>query len=318
MHCLAIIRKPGGVKGCRNYAAILKDEDGNETRSATCDIHKTYFDESSNASSKMSPAFLHYQNTGIRNRMEECISLGIISPNKQRIEALKDNDRLYARYAYYIMLCAKYGSIQPSWNRPFWKKIVRQLWFWHGTYAIGPVSITWADMRSMVCVKGDIETFYSGLLAFPIERWEHVAEEYNWTYFLEGCVDADPVWFLDFWMTDAEKHKAILDSAPREDQAHPIMQFLRGYTFNKWLLRKKDLFYVLQRIPCALKDEINAVGNHPLRYRNWALTNEEKKEIDMSWVCKKSESGSLKTVLKEVGEAGGGLLATTVDEVCTG
>lgn len=250
--------------------------------------------------------------------MEECISLGIISPNKQRIELLKDHDRLYDRYAYYIMLCAKYGSIQPSWNRSFWKKIVRQLWFWHGTHAIGPVTISWGDMIPMLCVKGDIGAFYSGLLAFPLERWEHVAEDYNWTYFLDLCVDADPVWFLEFWMTDAHVHAAALALAPPKDQTHPIMKFLRGEVFASWLIRKKELFYYLQRIPCAIKGEIVAVANHPVRYRDWTLGCEEKDNLEAAWKLGLEEGASLRTVLEEVSEAGGGALATTIDEVCTG
>lgn len=317
--CLAIIQKPEGLKGCRNYAIIQKDEAGNDIRCIFCSIHKKYFNIPHSENLAKSSSNLHYRNASIRERIEECIALGIIGPPQRLVETLIGNNRIYDRYAYYMMLCAKYGKIQPSWNRTFWTGIVRQLWFWHGSFAIGPIVITWSDMRHMVCVKGDIETLYSGLLAFPIERWEHVAEDYNWIYFLDGCADADPVWFLDFWMTDTEKHTAVLDQLSKraEMRDHPIMKFLRGYTFNQWLLRKKELFYVLQRIPCALKGEINAVGNHPLRYRDWVLTNEEKKEIHMAWASE-PERGSLAIVLEEVDSAGGGLLATTINEVCTG
>ena len=299
MYCLAIIRNPEGMKGCRNYATFVKDDDGNETRSTTCNIHKDYFNSSYNENLSKCSAFLHYQNSGVRKRMEECISLRIISPSKKRIEILKEHDGLYDRYAYYIMLCAKYGSIQPSWNRPFWKKIVRQLWFWHGTYAIGPVSIAWTDMIPMLCVKGDVGALYSGLLAFPLERWEHVSENYNWIYFLEICVDENPVWFLEFWMTDAHVHAAALDSAPREDQAHPIMEFLRGEKFASWLSYKKREFY-LRRIPSDLKDQITAVANHPERHRDWVLGCEEKKEVEAAWGLGPEQGEPLRTVLEEV------------------
>lgn len=294
--CLAILRKPTGMKGCRNYATFIKDENGKETRSTTCDIHKDYFNRSYNENLSKCSAYLHYQNAGVRWRMEECISLGIISPNKQRIEVLKDHDRLYDRYAYYIMLCAKYGSIQPSWNRSFWKKIVRQLWFWHGTHAIGPVTISWGDMIPMLCVKGDIGAFYSGLLAFPLERWEHVAENYNWIHFLNGCVEADPVWFLEFWMTDADVHAAAL--VP-QDQTHPIMKFLRGEEFASWLSKKKQEFY-LGRIPCEIKGDIVAVANHPVRYRDWTLGCEEKDNLEAAWKIEPRWGGPLMTVLEEV------------------
>ena len=119
-------------------------------------------------------------------------------------------------------------------------------------------------------------------------------------------------------MTDTHVHAAALDSAPREDQAHPIMKFLRGEVFTSWLIRKKELFYYLQRIPCAIKGEIVAVANHPARHRDWALGFEEKKEIEASWKLGPHAGASLRTVLEEVDAAGGGLLATTIDEVCTG
>jgi hypothetical protein len=298
--CLAICRnRLGDLKGCRNYAAILKDDGGNEYRSITCGIHKDYF-KNENEALRNSTSHLHYHLEGIRDRVEECISLGLIGPKKEFISNLTDNHRVYPRFAYYILLCAKYGKIQPSWNRKFWKKITAKLWEWHGSYVIGPVLINWQSMQSMLCVRGDIEVFYSGLLAFPITRWEHVSDDKGWLYFLEECSNTYPVWFMEFWMTDASKHTEILNELRKDAHMrdHPLIKFLGGEIFAKWLLRKKETFYLLQRILYSLKNQIMAVASHPGRHCDWVLTNEEKQGIEERWgLCKRERLG---TVLEEV------------------
>ena len=249
--CLAMTKDK---KACRNYADL---------GSITCHQHRNFFqkDLSRLFFRNGFGNFLHLRPDGIKYRVEECLKRGLLQITKEQVMAI--NPRIHTSvtrsWCYFALVSNRYNNVMKS-NPVLWKAIIRQLWAWTEKITIGPTLITWADMREMICVKGNCAEFYEGVALFPDEAaYRHVMNEEEWFKFFETL---DPGFIVELWTTEYQSRDPIF-----------------GDRWRAWLQQKKETFLSGSHMNSELKEELFAVAYHPSRAVAWTFTEEEKQEL---------------------------------------
>jgi len=277
MACLAITK---AGKHCRNYA---------QESSYTCSSHKNFFDDQKEIKKILF--------RGVNNLLPMSLLLHFESKSRWWVETILENqlvqitERDISRLAreetdinlfggnfwgYFMLLCARHTKdFSYKWNEYLWKKSVRQLWRW--SQAIGPVSITWTDLQTMICVRGDCSAFYNGCAQYP-ELEDSLTEE-QWFLFFRDCAKRNPLWFLEFWMTDWEIHLAAIQRIEG-----PLAQIFRG-PWHEAIENYRIKFYNKKKLQNAdLKEELIAVAWNEKRFSSWCLDWKEKEELMSRWI----------------------------------
>ena len=211
----------------------------------------------------------------MRKNIEEWLRLDLLCVDEASVQGFKGS----LRWAYFWMLCARYGRIRPEWNPALYKKIVAQLFCWWKGVSAGPIELRNADILSVICVKGNCSAFHDGLMMFPTGLLEGLSENLVFWLFYDAA-RLHPEWFLEWFsggFADGDKKTYQVLGRSR---CHPMTHILEGERMAKWVQAQKAKFYGRRLI---FTEELVAVTHHPSRCIEWTMDWEAKMDFENRW-----------------------------------
>lgn len=262
--CLAVIDGGLSFRTCKNYTRKGRH---------TCASHKNFLFQLE--PDRCPLKHLHIRKEGVRKNIEEWLRLDLLCVDEASVQGFKGS----LRWAYFWMLCARYGRIRPEWNPALYKKIVAQLFCWWKGVSAGPIELRNADILSVICVKGNCSAFHDGLMMFPTGLLEGLSENLVFWLFYDAA-RLHPEWFLEWFsggFADGDKKTYQVLGRSR---CHPMTHILEGERMAKWIQAQKAKFYGRRLI---FTEELVAVTHHPSRCIEWTMDWEAKMEFENRW-----------------------------------
>jgi len=139
------------------------------------------------------------------------------------------------------------------------------------------MEITWSDVQTLICVRGDLTKWLEGLLCYPTyDDPELGYSEEEWYSFMKSCLEFDPVWASEILSSDlppiAGKGERRIDTIVQPER-------LRVWQKNQLLMLKEEC-----RVRVVdYKEDLIAVTWHPTRFSKWCLDWEERRELKKVW-----------------------------------
>jgi hypothetical protein len=260
-HCHALKKNQ---TGCRAYATVLTCSDDIITYSHTCKLHEDYFQNFKLTKSFI--ASLEFWPT-LRTFLATALELGLICVKEDFIKSLPKQ----SRYAYFYLLCAKYTTVDLTWNVPLLHKTYNTLWKWMG--AIGPVQIGYPDLFELA--KKEPMGFYRMIYCYT----HGLAPMKAWLKFFDRCAQED--WFEPMFHLDKQLHETHLTQTMKDLSNLPIpLESISLYKildtqFIDWLQFAKQRRYEVIRNQCVFKEDLLEVAWEPRRL-SWCMDEDVK------------------------------------------
>ena len=260
-HCHALKKNH---TGCRAYATVLTCSQDLITYSHTCKRHQDYFEKFE--LTKKFVASLEFWPT-LRSFLATAFELELICVNEDFIKSLS----AHSTNAYFYLLCAKYTTVDLTWNLPLLNRTYKALWKWMGA---GPVQITYADLFALA--KKETGGFYRMIYCYP----HGLAPRATWFKFFESCAEED--WFEQMFHVDKDIQQTHLTQTMKDLAKLPIgldtitLYKILDTEFMDWLLRAKKRRYEIIRQRCVYKEDLLEVAWHPIRIL-WCLDEDVKR-----------------------------------------
>lgn len=300
MACIAVIetRDRPFMRRCRNYACLEQEEDGSIVRGFLCGTHRKEKRRRFSHTALRSRltvggwgTFLHL-NTQFRIKwIEELITSGYVVIRPEDVAKLENQTRAPAAYAYFLLLIARHvPEFDRSWAPTVWKDAVKILWKLRQSY--GPVYITDADIRTLICVKGDMTAWADGLALYPEmgmvnDRPIGFRDVDFYRFFSEPTLK--PRWtkigsWAEEWVLQDTKEVDALKERMQKANSSVVRQVFASEEFYRWRAFEKKEWYGKQDCRIApYKEELIATTWHPDRFADWCLDWEEKDDIFGRW-----------------------------------
>ncbi len=205
------------------------------------------------------------------------------------------------KYAYFLMLlCQEVPTLKVALFQNRYLPLA--FYLWHKLASVGPVTIGFREISSMLCLVHDPLAFYNGCVA---QCWIHQSARFprqKWFDFLEHCFKEHPAWAEAFLSIPLEKHKEYLRDPifPYYDLSkdpQKLSSFHRGPDFlllrTLWL-ESEDWWNTLRSMKQTLKilhktrmdlvkEDLMAATWHPNRFMRWCLDEEDKADHRNCW-----------------------------------
>lgn len=296
MSCLSLTwnKLPFQFRRCRNYATLEENEKGQPVRNFFCKAHAhsphntpqalvTRFIEKGYACN------LEFLAPWVTAWLEELLQCGYVEftrENLQRLEKVCTSHVGRSNVAIFLLLMAKYTpGFSREWCPTLWYLGLRRLWKLR--QSIGPFVITDEDIASMICVKGDMEAWITGMLSYPdmgtIENRNVGWSEVEFYRFLQHLthIPKYKLWYEEWILSEFPS----ADSPLWEKALSPVVRrFLQSEEFHRWrAFEKKEWYSWCERILQPIKEELIVASWEPSRVVDWCVDNEDRARILSVW-----------------------------------
>lgn len=300
MACLGIVTQVNGtLRRCRNYACLEEEEqNGNDgsiqtVRGFFCAKHKKH--KSTGRAALRSRLCIGALGSHLElcpwqaAWAEELISTGYVEIRRIDLEKMEgQNQHIRTNRAYLLLLFARHvPGFHRSWAPMLWKESIAR--FWRLRQAYGPITITDADIRTMICVKEDMEAWIDGLSAYPefgtmdTHQIGYTARDF-YRFFDGGVGSKHCQWKEEWILQPADEIEAARQKAIKTAKSAVIRSLFDSEEYKTWRVFEKREWYAAKKARIEpIKEDIVAMGWHPDRFLNWCLDVEEKKDIMSLW-----------------------------------
>jgi hypothetical protein len=307
MACLALVsRGPYRLLGrCRNYACLEEEqqEDGSTrtVRGFFCRQHKKHKSTGRAAlRSRICVGALgaHLELTPWQAYwVEELLSTGYVEIRREDVERMEERNKETRRpLAYLFLLFARHvPGFHRSWAPELWKQSVARLWRLRQAY--GPIHITNNDIRTLICVKGDMDSWIQGMCAYPefgtIDEHQigYTAPDFYRFFDVNLTLPAKPfrAWMEEWVLQPADEIEKGRKIAAAKASSAVIRSLFDSKEYSAWRAFEKREWYERQKLRIEpIKEDIIATGWHPDRFLDWCLDVEEKEDLARNWLLEKA------------------------------